>query len=252
MNCLKKAILLILGIITILTSYPQGMLISSGENFKEVQYEIVDKKYKSQNNYLVIDVIIPQINKVSADSKLGMINSKIVKWTETWINDVKQIADEYFKGVTPPIGPYQLFARYNVVNKQDITSFYIDYYQFTGGAHGITTRMSYNFDNVTGKELTIKDLFKKGYDYKTVINNEISNQIQKEKEKYFTGKDGFNGIKDTQGFYIKDGNIVIYYQVYEIAPYVTGIPEFYIPVNKFPREKLNYEIKPYIINSAIM
>ena len=29
---------------------------------------------------------------------------------------------------------------------QNIISFYIDYYQFTGGAHGITTRMSYNID----------------------------------------------------------------------------------------------------------
>ena len=73
-----------------------------------------------------------------------------------------------------------------------------------------------------------------------------------DKDKYFTGKDGFKGISENQGFYISSGNIVIYFQVYEIAPYVTGIPEFYIPVEKFDQKSLKYEIKPYTIRSALL
>ena len=45
-----------------------------------------------------------------------------------------------------PLMPYQLYARYKVTNNSDIISFYIDYYQFTGGAHGVTTRIAYNID----------------------------------------------------------------------------------------------------------
>ena len=213
-------------------------------------------KVKSQTGKLrtyVIDVIIPVIENNEGNPNIEKLNNKIIKWTEDWINDVKKVSDEYFKGlVPPPIGPYQLYSRYKVTNSQNITSFYIDYYQFTGGAHGITTRLSYSVDNKTGKELQLSDLFKSGYDYKKVINFEIANAIQMDKDKYFTGKDGFKGISENQGFYLSSGNVVIYFQVYEIAPYVTGIPEFYIPVEKFDQKGLKYELKPYTIRSALL
>ena len=44
----------------------------------------------------------------------------------------------------------------------------------------------------------------------------------------------------------------VYFQVYEIAPYVTGIPEFYISVEKFDQKGLKYELKPYTIRSALL
>ena len=40
----------------------------------------------------------------------------------------------------------------------------------------------------------------------------------------------FNEIKDNQKFYIVDDTIVIFFDLYDIAPYVAGIPEF--PINK--------------------
>lgn len=253
MKCLKKAILLTCAILTLLTSYPQELLITCALNINEKYLRVVDKSYKSENDYLVIDVVIPIIDNMEGNPNIEKVNNKIVKWTELWIKDVQKISDEYFKGlVPPPIGPYQLYATYKVTNNQNITSFYIDYYQFTGGAHGITTRLSYNVDNITGKEIQLKDIFKNGYDYKSIINSEISNQIQLDKDKYFTGKDGFNGIKENQNFYIDSGNIVIYFDVYEIAPYVTGIPEFYIPMDKFDYNNIKYELKPYIIRSAVL
>ena len=60
----------------------------------------------------------------------------------------------------PPIRPYQLYSRYKVTNNSNIISFYIDYYQFTGGAHGITTRIAYNVEKSTGNEIQLKDILK--------------------------------------------------------------------------------------------
>lgn len=253
MKCLKKAILLTCGMLLFLLSYPQGVLISYALNNSENAYKIVDKSYKSENDYLVIDVVIPQIENQNENVNIQKLNNKIIKWTEDWINDVKKISDEYFKGlVPPPIGPYQLYSRYKVTNMQNVTSFYIEYYQFTGGAHGITARLSYNIDNSTGKEIQLKDIFNDGYNYKDIINKEIASSIERDKDKYFTGKDGFNGIKENQNFYITNGNIVIYFDIYEIAPYVTGIPEFYIPVEKFDQKNMKYELKPYTVRSALL
>ena len=72
-----------------------------------------------------------------------------------------------------------------------------------------------------------------------VLNKEINRQISKDPDRYFPGKDGFNGISDNQTFYIKNGNIVVYFGLYEIAPYASGISEFVIP-NKLIQSNVNY------------
>ncbi len=233
MKWLKQAILVILMLSTIFPSYPQSMLITRGYSNIFPQANVVDKFYKSKNDYLQIDVTIPQIECLANENKQKSINDLIVKWTEDWINDVKYIADEYFKNGTPPLNPYQLMSKYKVTNLQRVISFYIDYYQYTGGAHGATTRKAYNIDEATGEILTLKDIFKKEYNFKDKIDSNIREQISKNPDIYFSGKDGFNGVDEKTKFYIEDGNLVIYYGEYEIAPYVTGIPEFHMPIDIF-------------------
>lgn len=240
MKCLKMWFLVTLMLLTIITSYPQAMLKTCILNEGNPQVEVVDKVYKSKNDYLDINVIIPQIKGLKNENKQNDINDKIIKWTENWINEVKQIADEYFKEGPTPIMPYQLYARYKIVNRHDIISFYIDYYQFTGGAHGITNRIAYNVDELTGEELQLKDIFKGSFNYKDIINKEINRQISKDPDRYFTGKDGFNGISDKQNFYVKNNGIIVYFGLYEIAPYASGISEFFIS-NKLLEGNLKYD-----------
>ena len=235
MKRLKICIFIILTILTINISYPQAMLKTICITEDNSNIEV----YKSKNNYLDINVIIPQIKGLNNNKQEKIINDKIIKWTQLWIGDAKGIADEYFKDNPSPLISYQLYARYKITNKDDIISFYIDYYQFTGGAHGITNRVAYNIDVATGNELKLEDIFKKDFLYKDVINNEISRQIKKDPDRYFTGKDGFNGINENQNFYIKNKKLVIYFELYEIAPYASGISEFVIP-NKIIKENMKY------------
>ena len=54
MQCLKKAILLTCGVLLLLTSYPQGVLIDCALNNYTEKYKVVDKKYKCENDYLKI------------------------------------------------------------------------------------------------------------------------------------------------------------------------------------------------------
>ena len=56
MKCLKKAILLTCGVLLLLTSYPQGVLIDCALNNYTEKYKVVDKKYKSENDYLIIEL----------------------------------------------------------------------------------------------------------------------------------------------------------------------------------------------------
>lgn len=174
MKWLKMWFLVILMLLISIDSYPQAMLKSSELNEDNSNIKIVDKIYKSKNNYLDINVIVPQLTDMSNKEQEEAINNKIIKWTEDWINEVKQIADEYFKDKPEPLMAYQLYARYKLTNNSDIISFYIDYYQFSGGAHGITNRIAYNIEKSSGNEMQLKDIFKDNYNYKNVINEEIN------------------------------------------------------------------------------
>ena len=177
MKWLKIWFLVVLMLLISIGSYPQAMLKTSELNEDNSNVNIVDKIYKSKNNYLDINVVVPQINGISNKKQEDIVNDKVIKWTENWINEVKQIADEYFKDKPSPLMPYQLYARYKVTNNSDIISFYIDYYQFSGGAHGITNRIAYNIEKSSGNEMQLKDIFKDNYNYKDIINPGISKYI---------------------------------------------------------------------------
>lgn len=101
-------------------------------------------------------------------------------------------------------------------------------------------KLYYNVNLETGEDLTLKDLL--GNNYKELVNESVQSQIEqrmKEDENQiffgFTqdekdmGIKGFEGIKDDQTFYInKDGNVVITFEQFEIAPGYMGVPEFEI------------------------
>lgn len=211
-------------IINTYSNYPQDMLIKNFNQNVENPI-IVDKSIKEIGEYIKIDGEIPQIIGLSLKKSQNKINSEIVNFTDMWIKENKDSSEEF-----KPTTPYELMASYVVTNNIKTLSFYIDYYQFNGGAHGITNRKSYNIDIESSKNLKIQDLFQKDFDYKEYINNIIYTEIEKNKDFYFTGKEGFNGIEDNQGFFIRDNKLVIYFDYYKIAPYVAGMPEFEIPL----------------------
>ncbi|WP_066890099.1 DUF3298 and DUF4163 domain-containing protein [Clostridium nigeriense] len=222
MKRIYKILIITFITINIFSSYPHAMLIYINKINVENPI-LVDKVIKEKTNFINIDVEIPQIVGLINKEKENNINNEILSWANNWIKDTKDTSNEL-----KPTIPYEMQSRYVLTNDKEILSFYIDYYQFSGGAHGITTRNMYNININTGDKVMLKDLFQEGYDYKTFINNEIYKEINKHPEYYFTGKEGFNGIKDDQGFYINNEKIIIHFPYYEIAPYVTGMPEFEI------------------------
>ena len=118
-------------------------------------------------------------------------------------------------------------------NSDNILSINVRYYKYSGGAHGYYEDISYNLDMRSGKLLNLSELFKDGSDYKKVIDDEIRRQIENiiKNDKEYEGVYQFNGIKPNNKFYIQDDNIVIYFDLYEIAPYAAGQPEFLINTN---------------------
>jgi len=94
----------------------------------------------------------------------------------------------------------------------------------------MTVKIPHNFDFNQGKEVKLSDLFKKGSRYQQVIVEEIVKQIKKEPDIYFENAiDVVKELKNSQPYYLTPKGIVVYYGLYEIAPYAAGIREFLIP-----------------------
>jgi len=96
-----------------------------------------------------------------------------------------------------------------------------------GGAHPMTYTGSLNFDLITGVNYPLQAQFKPDSDYVNKLSDIIRVQI---KERDFPILDEFPGIKANQDYYIADNLLVIFFQLYEISPYVAGFPYFPIPL----------------------
>jgi hypothetical protein len=166
------------------------------------------------------------------------LNAEFEKRAVDFKNEIEKQAKENYELSEQqeyPFRTYEAFVEYKVTfNKNNLLSIPVTYYSFTGGAHGMTIMEPNNIYLKTGKKLLLGDLFKPGYDYKTVIAGEVAKAIHADPATYF--EDAIKTVqnfKDNQPFYLEDGNIVIYYGLYEIAPYASGIKEFKLPVSLF-------------------
>lgn len=111
-----------------------------------------------------------------------------------------------------------------------IVSLYFDRYEYTGGAHGNTVRTSQTWNLKTCSVIRLQQMVRCQPDYKTYILKRVGAQIRRNPDIYF---ENYNELIaqtfDENNFYITPRGIVIYYQLYDIAPYSSGIREFLIP-----------------------
>lgn len=200
--------------------------------------------FKSNISYPILKIKNTYINKEGYNKEIieninKQISTDILNFKERIKNESekykKQYEELYSKQNNDYVKyQYEAYSNYKVAyNKNNYLSIPIKTYEFTGGAHGMTYLKSYNYDLLTGKEFKLKDMFKKDVDYKKIANDFINAQISKNPNMYFEGKDGFKGISDNQEFYIDEDGVVIYFQLYDIAPYYVGIPEFKMTWSEF-------------------
>ena len=221
-----------------------GILIVSICNFNTVReaFELntrnaaVDSKViNKENKYIKSELKIPKLvmnNKEIERILNKKFESDIMNFYSTSVKE----AESYFDDFPDAENKFVISSDYEVKKSNNkVLSMLIKYYKYSGGAHGTYEYIPYNVDLTSGGIFTLKDLFNENSNYKVVIEDEIKKQIiQLNKEqnlpKNSTQLYAFNEIKDNQKFYIVDDTIVIFFDLYDIAPYVAGIPEF--PINK--------------------
>ena len=246
-KCISSIILVII----IFTSSTLNIIAQN--NTVNNMFTIEEKIINEESEFFKQNIKYPHLN-LKEDYKdekskniVNNINKEIEEYINNFIQDIKSQSDKYSKEYNEDLSKskddyikyqYEAYSDYKITyNKDNILSIPITTYNFTGGAHGMSYLKSFNYDLITGEILSLKDMFKDNIDYKKIVNDYINSEIEKNKDNYFSGKDGFNGISDNQEFYIDNNGIVVYFQLYDIAPYYVGIPKF---------EFNNREFKKYL------
>ncbi|NLB52771.1 MAG: DUF3298 domain-containing protein [Syntrophomonadaceae bacterium] len=204
---------------------------------KNYSLNISVEEVKSADDYLEIDADIPVIE--------GMTNTNLQKSVnQIFKQKVEALKAELYAGAVEqkqnaeemgfPFNKYQIYTRSGpYFENGKMLSLYVDYYFYSGGAHGLTDRCAYNYDIESGQVLALKDLFVPGYNYKKLIDDAITAEISKRPDDFFADEAGFTGINEDQNYYLQNETLVIYFNQYEIAPYAAGIQEFRIPLQDF-------------------
>ncbi|SFX00704.1 protein of unknown function [Thermoactinomyces sp. DSM 45891] len=176
----------------------------------------IHTKLYSPNQH--IHVYEPEVYGLSNQTVQHQINRKIQTTLSHLLRD---------QGLGQP-GLQEMVGNFEIkTNERNILSLVLGVYSFTGGAHGNTVIRPLTFDTTTGRQYQLKDLFKPNSDYVAKISDMIRLQI---KERDLPVFEPFKSIKPDQDFYIADKSLVIMFPLYELLPYVYGIPYFPISV----------------------
>lgn len=135
-------------------------------------------------------------------------------------------------------GNYSLQSDYKVVSESD-DYLAIEVDTLLIMASGSEYRKTFNIDKNTGEILALKDFFQEGSDYIGVISDAIKAQMKQQMEQddsviYWLDSEvpewDFQAIDDDTSFYFDgQGDLVIQFDEYEVAPGSMGAVSFTIP-----------------------
>lgn len=163
------------------------------------------------------------ISLVAADDNAGIEN--LEELTETFISDYLKASKSFSEEP-----PWEAYVNESVYRKTDhLVCIGITAEIFSGGAHGYKTLTFLNFDPKTGKLFSwnaiFKDKFRDFAEKKFRSEYNISAQENINSTGFWFKDDTFH-LPSNIGF--SEENVILAYNIYEIAPYAEG--DFYLEI----------------------
>jgi hypothetical protein len=201
------------------------------------ELSITDLVIKEDHEALKVDMVFPLVQGIKDKQVEEKINQIIQKDVLNFKEMLQAESEKYLQGAKVEgweIRKYIATIYYIVhYQKDDLLSFSVFYYSYTLGAHGHTLQRAYNFNLLNGEGILLNDILKEKKNYVDIINQEIKKQIELNPQEYFSDWSVFQSISEEQPFYLIEDGIVVYFGLYEIAPYSSGIRYFKIPYSLF-------------------
>jgi hypothetical protein len=179
-------------------------------------YRVKEHKYKPNKDYLVY---YPQVVGMSDQASERQVNERLME-----LSQVKSVPSDVQLDYSYT-GDFEVaFFQKNLL-VLELEGYHFPY----GAAHGMPTRLYTHINLVNGHMYELKDLFKPGSDYTQVLSAIVAKQIKEDPQYSYVFPDTYKGIRADQPFYVTSDALHLYFEPYEIAPYVAGFPNFTIP-----------------------
>jgi hypothetical protein len=194
-------------------------------------------RYQVNDGHFSANIVTPKIeglldkelqDKINRDFKESA--NLVISAFEKDYKEIKEQAPEAHMGVE---------YNYQVLTDNDDT-LAIDVYLLNIVGSSSTTHKFYTINKKTGELITLPSLFKENADYVNVLSEYILSEMKRQNaagENMFWVEKGdyvepFSKIKPDQNFYLNnEGDLVICFDKYEVAPGASGSPQFVIPKN---------------------
>ena len=243
LNNNKLFIWSILLIVIALTSVTVGWRYFDNNEY-QIKMETVSE-YVDDSDTFTADIVIPQVSGMSDQEEEDAINTKLEQTGNDLIaqykSDLQDVLETYGKGEGPHFA--SLFS-YDLVAESDNAISYSTTITHISASAGLDTEF-FVFDKDTGTRVTLNDIFDHNPNYmanlKAYLLEEIEIRRTKEDTPFWEGSEldtGFENIEARNRYYLdQDGNLVIYFEKYDIAPGAWGPIMFTIPEEVF--DKIN-------------
>lgn len=234
-------------------AHAMGALPVVGKLFQAVTFR--DYQYESERfdaNVEVPKIVVEDVEKeeigaedAAADSagKEGQETSDALQETVEQINfDIEKVTDQLIEEFQASADLGESYASLEIHHEtvtNDDRYFTLKLSLYQGAGSGYESYKFYTVDKKTGKQIQIGDLFREGSNYNEVISENIKDQMraqmaEDEGKVYWVDYEdvpewNWERMKEDQNFYFdKDGNIVVVFDEYEVAPGYMGASEFMV------------------------
>lgn len=197
------------------------------------------RDYTDSTKDFEVSVEVPQIKDTAENAKeLEKTNKTIQEYADEFIsmyeNDLK---------ATEGVGNYELKSTYQVI-REDEQELVLEIDTILVMASGTEYKKVFNIDKSTGKIKKLADYFKEDSNYIDVLTEEIQKQMREqmkdgEKSYFIDSEVGFDDwdfkklSEDADFYFDTDGNLVVLFDEYEVAPGYMGAVSFTINQSVF-------------------
>ncbi|MGE5544516.1 MAG: DUF3298 and DUF4163 domain-containing protein [Bacillota bacterium] len=212
----------------------------------QVLHKVHAETFYDENDGTILlkaKITVPEIANPTDDKAINAINQYYQTQIDSFMNSIRgedlQIAradKEFTQSNGYEFRTHCIETNFEVAyNGNNLLSILNTQYAYTGGAHPNYTRTSETFSLATGKKLSLTDIL--GLEQKEALEKvyaTVTSQIKASEgtDEFFYFEDYLEGLRDyysVDSFLLREDGLVFYYQLYAIAPYAFGFPEFKLP-----------------------
>ena len=236
-----KKIIAILALIVVVATGSILIYKNIGDNTGDEQHGsgdiIVDNQKPLAKNVIIESVPVnnkadhininnryPSIKSFKSKEFESFINRTIAANIAEYRNEINEVVDDY----TLDVKQYSYITDYERYNWGSYLTLIVKHDYQTGGIRSNTWKEIYNIDVSTERIIYLEDIFRATVDYEDAIIAEITKQA-KERNVVLMGGDGLQKLPTKQKFYIRDGNLIMYFDPSEVAANKYGALEFEMP-----------------------